>query len=93
MPQLGRITLLAWTEMMTPRDRIDHCREIMAEVAQVQMPWFCSSARYSQIASTYSASQFGLFVYKTRKCGNPPDLWAIVSEKLAEWEIDIHSKH
>jgi hypothetical protein len=76
---------------MTPRDRLADCKRLMAELADVRKPWFCTDARYSQIASTFSAGQFGLFVHKTRKCGNPPELWAIVSEKLSEWEV--HSTH
>jgi hypothetical protein len=75
---------------MNPRDRIGDCHQIRHEIAR-EMPWFCSSDRLSQIASTYSAGKFGWFVHETRRVGNPPGHWAIICEKLYEWEY--HSTH
>jgi hypothetical protein len=73
---------------MTPDDRLDDCHSIMVEIAQTRMPWFCTDARYSQIASAYSAGQFGSFVRETERVGNPLFLWRIISEKLGEWSSE-----
>jgi hypothetical protein len=73
---------------MTPRPWLAELQEIMAELAQVRKPWYCTDERHDRVQRTYEAAMFAWMVREARRVGGH-ECWNVVCEKLFAWEPNL----